>query len=91
MEEYRSGEGSLFVYSDEELRDALERHVQLTRPLWRGAFVVLRKTSWGEFEAELMLRDVGPVQRVDARSLHDLLEVVMPIIQAAAPDGWMTS
>ena len=90
MEEYRSGKGSLFVYTDAELREALERHAQLTRPLWPGAFAILRKTSWGEYEAELMLRDVGPVQRVGARSLHDLLEVVLPIIEAAAPDGWMS-
>jgi hypothetical protein len=89
MEEYRSGLGSLFVYSNDELRHALERHAHLTRHLWPGAFVILRKTSWGEFEAELRLRDVGPVQHVDAPSLRTLLEIVLPIIEAAAPDGWV--
>jgi hypothetical protein len=90
MEEYRSQGGALFVYTNDELRVALERHAQLTRHLWPGAFVILRKTSWGEFEAELRLRDVGPVQRVDAPSVRSLLEIVLPIIEAAAPDGWVT-
>jgi hypothetical protein len=90
MEEYRSGGGALFVYSNEEIRQALERHAQLTRHLWPGAFVILRKTSWGEYEAELRLRDVGPVQRVDAPSVGSLLEIVLPIVEAAAPDGWVT-
>ena len=73
MKEYRSGLGSLFVYENEELGLALKRHPQLMRQLWPGAFAILRRAEWGEYQAELRLRDVGTTQvitapRVGARS-----------------------
>lgn len=90
MERYSSGPGSLFVYENSELRAALEKHDQLTRHLWPGAFAIVRKARWGEYQAELRLRDVGPTQLVEAPTVGALLDIILPIIAAAAPDGWMT-
>ena len=90
MKEYRSGLGSLFVYENEELGLALKRHPQLMRQLWPGAFAILRRADWGEYQAELRLRDVGPTQVIAAPSVRALLDMVLPIIAAAAPDGWIT-